>query len=759
MIKPQRRRDAEGKRILLFAFFLLSFAVGVFGQDEARVSATWQVQKYDIAAMLPQNEADRNLTAKAKLDIKNVSSKAASTLTLRISQSAEISAVNVSGSTVDFTKGEEKVGTGSLQRVVVRMPSVQSGSSVAITVDYKLNVKDNSGLNLISPNGSQFLPLSYWYPTPNSWYFARGADYAPFKIQLNSSGQTLISSGSENAGSFESKSAGQPFFVAGSWDAVNTGGVSVYLSKGAGAEEQKRAAEISAIATEAKAFVANLLGAAPSDPIRIVSVTRGGGYSSGGTILLDDSVFYRSKVDSLAAMQIAEAIAKMWLGNSVAISGDGGGVIREGLTKFIATQFIESKYGKDVADVERLRQRIAYSSVSRRDAPITVVTALDDYYFPEVANKGAMIWRILSRKAGPDEFFKTIKREIQDGSVSLADLRRAFSSEKPFLDYMFDQVTDTNLLVGLPQVGAGETKVALRNTAPIDVTVNVAALSVNGQVMSAPATIRAQSFGEVVFKTPNKISRVEIDPDKLYPQTDYSDDVAPREVTDSDLLLAVKRSFDKQEFAAAEKTARLVLRDLPRYDDVRVLLARSILAQNRTVDAEKEFRAVLDEKLPAPRSLAWANVGLAEIATKASQNAAAVKFAEEAIRADAEYGASLAARNIRNRLNTPATADESVKAYFANFDRIAISNRKAEIEALAYPGEVTRFISGISGQTVEWKTQVNYVDKIDANNVLVETNLSIRLLNKETETGLGVFRLTRAGSSWKLSGVEIFEVR
>ncbi len=745
---------------ILSALLLFLTALSAVGQTDARISATWQVQKYDISATLPQSEAERNLVVKAKIDVKNVSAQLASTLTLRIGSSAEITGVNINGAIVDFTKGEEKINSAtSLQRIVLRIPSVQPGAAVSVTVDYKFNVKENSGLNAISPVGSQFLPTSFWYPTPNSWYFARGADFAPVRLQVQGGGQTIVASGTESGGAFDQKLSGQPFFVSGSWDAVTAGGITVMIPKGAGADEQKRAAELGAIASESKAFAATLLGAAPEVPIRIVAVKRGGGFSGGGTVFVDDAVLRRSKIDSQTAMNLADAMAKLWLGNSVAVNGDGFGVIREGLAKFIATQFIESKYGKDVADVERLRQRTAYAAVARRDSPLNIASPLDDYYYPEVANKGAMIWRLMAKKVGQNELFTGIRAAMQDGTFTLAEFRAANSSNKEFLDYMFDQITEMNLRAGLPQVAGGESKVALLNSGAIDATVNVVAVLASGERISAPATIRAKNFGEVIFKTASKINRIEVDPEKFYPQTDYSDDVAPREVTDNDLLLAVKRSFDKQEYALAETIARLVLREVPRFDDVRVLLGRSLLAQNKNADAEKEFRAILDEKLPTSRSLAWANVGLGEVASKGGNAATAVKFAEEAIRADAEYGASLAARAMRNRSNSASAADESVKAFFAQFDKAAISNRKAEMDAMAVVGDASKFVSGITGQAVDWKTQVLHIDKIDAGSVLVETTLSIKLLNKEPESGTAVFRLAKVGSGWKLSGVDIFEVR
>ncbi|MDQ3042792.1 MAG: hypothetical protein M3R11_10510, partial [Acidobacteriota bacterium] len=316
------------KNIAAFFIFIgLFLTLNIAAQDESRASITWQVQKYDIAATLPQNEIDRNLTVKAVLNLKNVSGSAASRLTLRISPSAEVTAVKVNDAATDYTKGEEKIDASrTLQRIVVRVPSIQPNAALTVAVDYKLNVKENSGLNALSPVGSQFLPLSFWYPTPNSWYFPRGADLAPMRLQINSaSGETVIASGTNNANTFEQKLNGQPFFVAGNWDKIDANGVSVFVQKGAGTDEQKRANELATLASEAKTFMANLLGTAPDAPLRIVAVRRGAGFSSGGTIFVDESTFRRPKIDSQTAMTVAESIAKVWIGNAVAVGGDGFG--------------------------------------------------------------------------------------------------------------------------------------------------------------------------------------------------------------------------------------------------------------------------------------------------------------------------------------------------------------------------------------------------------------------------------------------------
>jgi tetratricopeptide (TPR) repeat protein len=753
-------------KLFTFIYLLLTSALVAAAQTEPRLNTTWQVQKYDISAALPQADTDRYLNAKALLTIKNISTNPASTLTLRISDKAEISAVKINGAATDFTKGEEKIGSSrSLQRILMRMPAVAAGAAFPVEVTYKLKVEENSGLNTLSPIGSQFLPTSFWYPTPNSWYFARGADYAPYTLKITSAnGQTSYSSGAGSDGSFENKLSGQPFFVTGDWDVVEGPlrdrdvAFLALLPKGAGPAEKQRAGELLNLTREAQAFTAGFLGSQSVSVYRLIGVRRGSGFSDGGTILIDENVFRRQKIDSQTAMIIAESVAKSWLGNIIPVSGEGYGVIREGLSRYIATQFLESKYGKDVADIERLRQRTAYSAIARRDAPLNLVSPLDDYYYTEVANKGAMVWRILSRRVGEKAFTDALKANMTDG-LNLARLRSSFAANKEYLDYAFDQITDMNLMVGLPQVVGGETKVALRNTGSTDATVDVVATTAKGEKLTAQSTVRATSIGGISFKTTAKIVKVEIDSEGLYPQTDYSDDIQPREFPDSDVLLVVKREFDKQEFANAEKSARNVLRDIPRFDDVRILLARALLAQSKNADAEKEFRAALDEKLPSARTIAWANVGLGEVASRSGQTAQSIKFADEAIRADAEYGATLAARALRVKANAGSGIDDSIKSYFAQFDKTAASNRKTDLEALAVPGEAVKFTNGISGQTEQWQTQVVQVDKLDANIAIVETRLNIKMLAREPESGTAVYRLARLGSGWRLMSVDMFEVR
>jgi tetratricopeptide (TPR) repeat protein len=750
------------KRILFVvvaAVCLSLFSISAPAQVGA--NATWRVQKYDINATLPQDDRSRSVMVRAILSVKNVSGSPANSLTLRISPLAEVTAVRINDATADFTKAEERVNPATaLQRIGIRFASVPADAVITAAIDYKLDIKENSGAVAVTPVGGQFLPLGFWYPTPNSWFFTKGADSAPVRMKVSGLPNiTVASSGAESSGGFDQSLHAQPFFVAGSWDKTELSGVIVYAPKGGGAESQRRAAELASLMSEARTFVEGLLGKAPPAPLRIISNRRGTGFSSGGTVIVDDAAFRRSKIDSGTAMSIAEAVARLWTVDNVRLSGEGHGVISEGLTRFIATQFIESKYGKDVADVERLRQRTAYAAVSKRDAPMATVTPIDDYYYPVVANKGAMVWRVIAKRIGANEFYNTLKTQMSDGDLNLAELRLAFAGQKDLLDVFLDRITETNLLAGIPVAGTGETKVALRNTGPTDVSVEVVGTTVTGERLTAPVTIRATNYAEIVFKSPNRVVRAEVDADKLYPQIDYSDDVAPRETSDNDPLLAAKRLFDKQDYAGAEKVAKSLLAGTPRFDDLRILLARSLLALGRSAEAEREFRAVLDEKLPTGRSLGWAYAGLAEVAAKAGQAEVARKAADAAILIDGDYGASFAARTLRSTLGTAGVSDSTVRTFFSEFDKAASANRRAEIDSMVLGGEVARFASGLVGSTEQWQTQVTHVDMLDPNTALVEAKMNIKLLSRDPESGLAVYRLVKFGQAWKLAGVEIFEVR
>lgn len=753
-------------RVSFLVVVFALFAVRLLAQEEAR--AAWQVSRFDVAATI--SAATRALDVRTTITARNVGQGTGRTFTVRLNPAAQVRTASVNGANATFRSREEP--RTKLQQVTITLPSsVAPNQTVTVTVEHRLPVDRNTGLAAISPEGAQFLPLSFWYPTPNTPYSTRGADVAPFRLTVSGTNERIVSSGRANGNLFEQSLNAQPFFLAGQWETVESTdarGISAWLLTGPTAEERRAAERLIKLANSARAFFQSLLGPAPDVPLRLVAVRRGAGFKDGGTLLLEAAAFRRPKTDSATALFIAEMVAELWVGGVAPVRGDGASVVREGLTRYLATLFLEKEFGKETADAERERQRIAYAPLARRDGPLAQSNPLYDTHFIAVPNKGAMIWRLVERALGRDAFAGILRAQLQaENGMTLASLRAAFVERggaplKALLDYGLDQPTDMDLLVGLPHQQGGVWVAALRNTGPIDVAVPVEAVTDGGQRIVVEATVPARDFGEARFQTNAKIVRVEVDPEKLYPQIDYSNDVAPRVPTPEEALAEATRLFTRQEYAAAEKTAREALLRAPRAQELRIVLGRALLAQNRLDEAEREFRAVLDEKLPTPATLSWASYGLGEIAARRGQTAEAVQWFTEAVQSEGLLAAVLAARQARERLESSQSAppvDESARAFFARLDSAIRSGRKAEIEALIMPGELATFAAGIVGTQPEvWQTRLIRTERQSGDRLVAEATITVRALGQEKNVS-AVLVLGRAGNDWRLVEIPVFEER
>ncbi|HKU73332.1 MAG TPA: tetratricopeptide repeat protein [Pyrinomonadaceae bacterium] len=759
-------------RILLLLTFLLCLVAPVRAQTPA--SPIWQVTSFDINANIQQDA--RLLNAVTTINATNVGGPGR-TLTVRLNSKASVKSVTVAGSPANFRPGQEP--RGDLQRIEISLPSpVTSNSAVSATLTYTLAVESNTGLTAISPIATQFLPLAFWYPMPNSAYSVRGADSAPFKLTVNI--PNAVSSGVEKAGPagsvlFEQPLHGQPFFVQGDWDkldgAADGKGITVLLEKGAGAEERKRAEALIAFAGMARSFYATSLGPAPDVPVRLVAVRRGAGFGDAGTVLFDADTLRLAKIDAATALTVAESVARLWIGGQTAVQGEGGGVLRDALVRYLATQFLEKHFGADAVKSELYRQRLGYVSVAQRDAPLVRASQFDGTYFNSVPNRGAMFWRIVERRLGRDALMTLIRTALQTGKndpnginlpgVRVALVARGGESLKAVLDQQLDQVIDTDLMVGLPQQRGAEWVSALRNLGSIDVTVPVVATTETGQEVRAEVTVPAKNFGEAVFKTPAKVVRVEVDPDKLYPQLDYGNDMMPRGKELSQALNEAYLQLGAQDFAKAEATARAMLSGAPKFQDAQIILARALLGQNRNEEAEKLFRAALEEPLPFTATLAWANIGLGEIAMKRNQPAEAVKRFTDAVIASRDYPSSLAARLARIRAEAAANSappvDETARTFITQLAQAVISNRKADLEARIVSGELVKFINASIG-TEQWDTKVVRTEQINPNLIAADVQINAKKLGT-VGSGTAVLMLARTPAGWRLSGIELFEVR
>src|SRR5689334_10602861 len=565
-----------------FLSFLLLLCVCALAAAQTAAPVVWQVNSFDVAANVQQ--AERTLNVVATLNATNVGGSPGRTLTLRLNAKAKVASVALGGAAANYRPGTET--RGDLQRIEISLPSaVAPGAATSVTVTYSLPVESNSGLASISTIETEFLPLSFWYPMPNTPYTVRGADSAPFHLTVNLT--SVVSSGVEKSASgssaFDQTLNGQPLFVQGDWDRVEGTGdgsrVVVVAEGGGGAEERKRADALIAFESAARSFYAGMFGPAPDAPVRLVSVRRGAGFSDGGTVLIDADSLRLPKIDAATAVSVAETVARLWIGGQTPVRGEGSGVLRDALVRFLANQFLEKQFGRDAVQSELYRQRIAYAAVAERDGPLARASQLDSTYFGSVPNRGAMFWRLVDRKLGRAAFVEVLKSALaaaktDPNGLTLAGLRGALAARggeslKTLMDAQLDQVVDTDLMIGVPVQRGAEWVSALRNIGSIDVTVSVEAMTDRGEKVLAEATVPAKNFSEAVFKTPAKIVRVEVDPEKFYPQLDYGNDVVPRAKDLPDALNEAQLSLGAQDFAKAEATARAMLTVAPRFQEAR----------------------------------------------------------------------------------------------------------------------------------------------------------------------------------------------
>jgi Tfp pilus assembly protein PilF len=762
-------------KILLLIICSLPLAAAR-AQQPAEGAPAWQVLQFDINVNASgASGAERALVARAVLTARNVGTGAGRTLTVRIAPEAKIESASVGSEPARLTLGKDT--RTKLQTAQLALPAnIPPGGTITATFDYRILVNENSGVASISPEGLQFLPLSNWYPTPNTPLAPRGADYAPLHLTVSglASGEASVSTGKATTGGFEQTLNAQPFFITGRWETVegagDTKGFSAMLHQGASADERRAAESLLSFAASARTFYAGLLGPAPDSAVRLVGVRRGAGFDAAGTLLLDHAAFRRQKLDSATALLIADAVARLWIGGTANIEGDGAGVVRDGLSRFLALLFIEKQFGRPVADAEWMRMALLYAPVAARDAPLSKLTPAFDTYFNSATNKGALAWRILMNAVGREAFAGVLRGELAAGgtkAVTLAGLRARLAETggdrvSLLMASLLDLSTDTDLMVGLPQQRAGAWYSTLRNTGSFDVEVSVRAVTDRGEAINSTARVPAKDFGEVRFNTNAKIVRVEVDPEKLYPQIDYANDVVPQAPGPVEAIEQARVQL-AQAPAKAETLAREILARTPANEDARVVLARALLEQGKLDEAEREFRAALESPLPVPATLAWSNIGLGEIALRRARPADAVKFFDAAVRADAEYASTFAARTARIKAEagagTPPAVDEQIKIAATNFDAAIRMGRKTEIEALLVPGELSSFSKGIIGTQPEiWQTRVVRTEQLDPNHVAADVTLTARTLGRD-QSGAAVYVFTRTPSGWRLSEIPIFEVR
>ena len=88
-----------------------------------------------------------------------------------------------------------------------------------------------------------------------------------------------------------------------------------------------------------------------------------------------------------------------------------------------------------------------------------------------------------------------------------------------------------------------------------------------------------------------------------------------------------------------------------------------------------------------------------------------------------------------------------------------MSGKKAELESRIISGELVKFARGIIGTQPEtWETHVLRTEQLDAGLMAVDVSIRAKQLGREG-SGTALLLLSRTANGWKLSGIDLFEVR
>jgi hypothetical protein len=787
------------KRIIpgLLALFLLS-AVGL--------AQEFEIRKYDVNARV--DSAAHEVGARAKLRLVNLSGRDLidkvlqavgdkPRLTFYLNAKAKVTEMKLNGQAVQFRAAEEP--RSNLLLVSTEITSAfASVPEFDVEFAYTIPVPDRNPAMHASTAESFMLPSAFWVPVKHSPFAEHGADTAPFTLTLDSplgANAKLIASGvSKSPNSYEQILASQPFFFVGDYDVTTRGSaeggaqVEVYAPRGLDAAGKAQAGRLADEAAKIIEFYAQYFGAAQSGVLRVVGVAeRGVSLAAPGVVTVDDALFRRDALDQGTIELMANAASRTWVDGRVLLRGRGTWMLRDGLPVYLAAEYLGARFGEAQRAEAFERYRRAYEPVARgQDAALLMQNPLDRNYVTSVFNKGALVWRVIEKKLGAENFKQLVRRSLdrqRTDVLTLSDWRNPLCGaarcasfknellnataqpEREAMQSVFAQWVETVVLpdfaVGQPQPAAGGLESAVVNFGDGEFTVDVIATTESGEKISRTVALKGGEYGSLTFPAGTKLARIEVDPEKIYIQKDYNNDVYPRPAAAGSLYGQASLAFGKGEFAAAEAKAREALAAEPNTPTLQSLLGRALLAQKKNDEAARAFADALKASPVPLQAYGWAHLGLGELALQRGAHAEAAQHFRLAAATELDQATTLAARDGAAKAERAANAvklPDDVKAFLQQFDAAMLQGPDA-VAPLVEQGNLRDFVRRlIVTKPSAWATEALRAEAWDADRTAVDVNLRVKVEGKDY-AGRAVYVLSRSGGRLKLSAVPIFDVK
>ncbi|MGE0129613.1 MAG: hypothetical protein AB7U82_16160 [Blastocatellales bacterium] len=806
------------KKIIFSLIFASLCASLAFAQE-------FEIKKYDINARVVPDDQRVDMQTKLRLvnlsgsDLTErilLSPDDKPRLSFFLNPKAKVETMKINGAAAQFKTSED--ARNNLLRVYIDITSgMASLREFDVDFVYSIPAADRGAALHVSGEETFLLPASFWVPVTHTPYADHGADTAPFSLTVASpAGLKVISSGvrkSEN--SFEQSLAAQPFFIVGDYDVVSRGGeaypVEVYYPRGSGDVGKQQAERVAAEAERAVMFYAKYFGVSAVAPFRVISTqarqlntatsdvfsgSRETSIAMVGAVTIDENIFRRDAIDLGAIELISSAAARAWIDGQVLLRGRGAGMLRDALPIYLVAQYLGERFGAAQRDSAFERFRRAYATIARSDAPLLMQSQLDRNYATSVYNKGALFWRMIEKKAGRQVFDSALRSSLTRGRVDalslagwwapqqgrgparqhpLCQLSRcanfkdnlvAAGADRKLVSELFNNWIDTVALpdfaIGQPQNTANGVESTVTNFGTGDFTVEIVATTGKGEKIPKTATVKASEYGSVNFPAGVIIKTVEVDPDKIYLQSDYLNDVFPRRPSQSEAFGQANLAFSKNDFVTAEAKAREGLAAAANTPTLQALLGRALLAQKKNDEAAKVFNEALKaEPLPI-QAYGWAHLGLAELAMQQNSFAEAARHYRFAAAADLDAPTTIAARDGALKAERGANAvkiPEDIRAFLQKFDAAVLQGSSASVNQFVELGNLRKFAQSlVVRKPSTWVTEALRAEEWDASRTAVDVTLKIRIEGKDY-AGRAVYVISRAGGKLLLSEVPTFDVK
>ena len=762
----------------LFSLIICFTALTTF--THAQVQAKYDVDRYDITARVDTASNSADITSTLKLV--NNGNGPGRTVTLRLNSNAKVGTATVNGASATFASKPDS----ALQVVTITLSgSVAPKASVTVALSYNLKVAESAANAAISAGDVVLLPDSAWVPIANAPTLAHGQDQSPYTINLTlPSGEVGISGGVQKGSTFEQSINGEPLLLAGHYAQMKStdGRFEALVPNGT---EQKAAAQINRLFDEASRvakFYEGVFGKPIVGPIRFVFASRAGGFAGPTVAIFNENIARMDQVDASTLEILSTTLAKNYIGGQARVYERGWGFISEALPRYLAVLSYGDRFGpaSEREAFNRFVRAYAGSALPKKDIQLVGQTLASGNFFQSVPIKGPLVVRIFEREIGRDKMLGTIRQLVSVSNNEPATLETWIGLLKqtgnPNIDVLnkqwLEKVPNVDVAIGVPRQEDGALKAAVRNFGTGTVKVEGVATTASGKQLrdTAMLTDDSSGFGTFTFNTTEKISSVEVDPDKVLLQTNYDNDSwvwNPEPVqrhSDITLFNEAAVAYAQKNFGDAEFKLRQVLAIDPNNDLAHAWLGRALAEQNGKGDeAVKEAQAALAAQPPDLITIAWANYTIGQVAESRGQYDAALAAFSKAAQAQADFVSTKAARaaiiaaEAAGGKSSPV--DPSVQQFISQLDKAIMSANSENIKPLLVQSSMKKFASRVAvAHPSQWNTTILRVETISADRVAVDIKLDA-VAGGNNESGTMLYYLRRGGSGWQLEKIDLSNLK